>query len=292
MKKTVIADISLLFVAFVWGVTFVIVQNAIQFIPPHLFNGIRFLIATLCLITFLRRDNRIFTKRLIVSGVFLGFFLFLGYAFQTVGLLYTTSSKAGFITGLSVMAVPLLAMVILKERPRPIIFLSCLLGTTGLYLLTLGDMSNMNIGDLFVLLCAVAFALQIIFTDLFSKHFQALPLTIIQLFTVSILSFASSWLFEEIEAINYLIILNPNILFAFMITSIFATAAAFYIQTTYQRYTSATKVALIFTMEPVFAAITAYLFNEERLVFSGVIGCLFIFIAMIITELPIRRKEI
>ncbi|KKI88714.1 membrane protein [Bacillus sp. SA1-12] len=286
MQKNTLADISLLFVAFIWGSTFVIVQNAIQFLPPHLFNGIRFLIAACVLTLFInKRGTKKWSKDLLKSGIFLGFFLFLGYAFQTIGLMYTTSSKTGFITGLSVMIVPLLSIWILKEKPRTIVFFSALIGTIGLSLLTLGDMGGINIGDLLVLFCAIAFALHIVLTGKFSNQYEALNLTIVQLITVSLLSFVSSILFER-PSLSFTDFINKEVITALFITSIFATAIAFLIQTKFQQFTTAARVALIFAMEPVFAALTAFIVLNERLSGAALIGCMLIFVAMILTEMP------
>ncbi|HZH61069.1 MAG TPA: DMT family transporter [Metabacillus sp.] len=285
MKK-MFADGSLLFVAFIWGATFVVVQNAIQFLPPNLFNGIRFLLAAIILSMFVFKSGRsFFSIELIKAGTFLGFFLFIGYSFQTVGLIYTTSSKAGFITGLSVMIVPILAIFFLKEQAKPIVFIGASIGTVGLYFLTLAGISQINFGDLLVFICAIGFAFHIVFTSKFTEQHPALPLTIIQLFTVSLLSFLSSFLIEK-PTISINQILHQDVIIALSITSIFATALAFYIQTKFQQFTSAARVAIIFAMEPVFAALTAYFVLEERLSIYGFIGCCFIFMAMIMTELP------
>lgn len=291
MKKTYLADGSLLFVAFIWGSTFVIVQKAIQFLPPHLFNATRFLIAALLLLLFIRKKSgkNILSLDLFLSGSFLGFFLFLGYAFQTTGLLYTTSSKAGFITGLSVMIVPLLSIWLLKDKPRPVIFLAAFIGIIGLYYLTIGDISSMNIGDLLVFFCAVAFALHITLTSKFAKKFNALPLTIVQLGSVSLFSFLSFYFFER-HSFTPSSFMNRDVIITLAITSILATSAAFFIQTKYQQFTTAARVAMIFAMEPVFAAITAYVVIDELLSSNGIIGCLLIFLAMIVTEIPSIRS--
>lgn len=291
LKKTIVADSSLLFVAFIWGATFVIVQNAIQVLPPNLFNCIRFFIAALLLMIFMRKKfHTLFSFQLLKSGISLGFFLFLGYGLQTVGLLYTTSSKSSFITGLSVMIVPLLSIWLLREKPKFVIFLGSIIGSAGLYFLTVGDIENMNIGDVLTLLCAVAFALHIILTSKYSEKHKTLPLTIVQLGTVSIFSFISSLLFERSTQFSFASIINEEVIVALTITSIFATALAFLIQTTFQQHTSAARVALIFAMEPVFAAITAYVVIDERLTQNGLIGCTFIFLAMIVTDLPNFKK--
>jgi drug/metabolite transporter (DMT)-like permease len=294
MKK--FADISLLFVTFIWGTTFVLVQNAINSLEPFSFIGIRFLFAAILLILWLfifeKKQLLHLNKRLIFSGIFIGFWLFVGYATQTIGLLYTTSSKAGFITGLNVIFVPLFSMVLLKQTLSKNAILGVIIATIGLFLLTATDISSLNIGDGFVFICAIAFAMQIIYTGKFSKY-PALLLTIIQISTVSILSIISSFLFENWKKMfEPAIILRKDVLIALLITSIFATAFAFLAQTNFQKYTTTTRVALIFAMEPVFAAITGYFWAHDRLTYSALFGCLLIFSGMIFTELPAKKVTV
>lgn len=291
IKKPWFADLNLLLVAFVWGTTFVIVQKAIAFLEPYSFNTVRFFIAAILLlfiIYFFKRSSfREFkNKNLLKSGTLLGFWLFLGYGFQTVGLLYTTSSKAGFITGLSVVLVPLFSYVLLKQKLNWQIGISSLLAVAGLYLLTIHNSFSLNIGDGYVLLCAVSFALHIVFTGKFAKTFDALCLTVLQLFTVSFLSFITAFFTEqwqEIFAVNML--LKSEVMTALLITSLFATALAFLAQTYFQSFTTPARVALIFAMEPVFAAITAFIVLNERLGSKALIGCILILFGMILSEL-------
>jgi drug/metabolite transporter (DMT)-like permease len=291
MKKSLLADISLLSIAFIWGITFVLVQNAIGFLEPFTFNGVRFLIAALLLAFWLllfKRDQlaRI-NKKILLSGFFLGLWLFLGYAFQTIGLLYTTSSKAGFITGLSVVLVPIFSLLLLKQVLGLNAIVGVLIATIGLFLLTLGDMSGVNLGDGFVFICAITFAMHIIFTGKYSGQFPVLLLTVIQIFTVAALSIICSFIFEDWKkAVSMDILLSSDVLIALFITSVFATALAFFAQTNFQKYTSATRVALIFAMEPVFAALTGYFWAHERLSYGALIGCLLIFSGMVVAELP------
>ncbi|MCM3692770.1 DMT family transporter [Neobacillus niacini] len=294
MKKPIFADISLLFVTFIWGTTFVLVQNAIGLLEPFSFNGIRFLAAALMLLVwlfFFERKQLVFLNiRMLASGVFIGFWLFLGYATQTIGLLYTTTSKAGFITGLSVIFVPLFSMFLLKQFPSRNAVIGVSIATFGLFLLTMTDVSSLNIGDGFVFICAISFALQIIFTGKFSNKYPTLLLTVIQISTVAILSIISAFLFEDWrKSFNVEILLSKDVMIALIITSIFATALAFLIQTNFQKYTTATRVALIFAMEPVFAAIAGYYWAAERLSYSALFGCLLIFAGMIFAELPANK---
>lgn len=294
MKKPIFADLSLLLVTIIWGSTFVLVQNAIDFLEPFSFNSIRFLAAAIllifCLLIFEKKQLKQLNLKLLLSGVFIGFWLFLGYATQTIGLLYTTSSKAGFITGLNVVLVPIFSMMLLKQFPNRNAVLGVLTATIGLFLLTMTDVTSLNRGDGFVFICAISFALQIIYTGKFSNKYPTLLLTVIQISTVAILSILSSFLFEDWKkSVNPHILLKQDVLVALVITSIFATALAFLIQTNFQKYTSATRVALIFAMEPVFAAITGFYWANERLSYSALVGCCLIFAGMIFAEMPTNK---
>ncbi|MFB3166218.1 DMT family transporter [Neobacillus sp. 179-C4.2 HS] len=294
MRKPIFADISLLFVTFIWGTTFVLVQNAISLLDPFSFNGIRFLAAAVMLLLWLflfeRKQIALLNLKMLTSGLFIGFWLFLGYATQTIGLLYTTTSKAGFITGLSVIFVPLFSMFLLKQFPSRNAVIGVSIATVGLFLLTMTDVSSLNIGDGLVFVCAISFALQIIFTGKFSNKYPTLLLTVIQISTVAVLSILSAFIFEDWrKSFNVDILLSKDVIVALMITSVLATALAFLIQTNFQKYTTATRVALIFAMEPVFAAIAGYYWADERLSVSALFGCLLIFAGMIFAELPANK---
>lgn len=293
VKKSIIADSILLAVTFIWGATFVVVQNAIATLPPLTFNAVRFFIAAAflfgCLLLFYRNQLAQMNARLLGAGMMIGVWLFLGYAFQTVGLLYTTSAKAGFITGLSVVLVPVFALLILKQRPRIPAVLGVLVATAGLYLLTMGDSLAINRGDALVFLCAVSFALQIIFTGRYAPHFPSLALACVQIFVVSVLSALGALVLEDWQtALSVETFATPAVYTALLITSIPATALAFLAQTECQKFTTATRVALIFAMEPVFAAATAYFFNGELLTSRSLFGCMLIFLGMILAEFPLE----
>ena len=302
MKKSLFADSSLLLVTLIWGMTFVLVQNAIDKLEPFSFNGVRFLIAALLLglwlILFERKQLAFFNRKMLFSGILMGFWLFLGYATQTMGLLYTTSSKAGFITGLSVVLVPLFSFLLMKQSPSRNAVLGVIIATVGLFLLTMTDITGLNFGDAMVFICAIAFAMHIIITGKFSEKYPSLLLTVIQISTVAIFSIISSFLFEDWKrAFEPAIMESGDVLTALVVTSVFATAIAFFAQTNFQRYTTPTRVALIFAMEPVFAAITGYVWAHEHLSNSALIGCVLIFAGMVFAELPagkipfLRKKE-
>ncbi|MFJ7678201.1 DMT family transporter [Peribacillus sp. NPDC097198] len=294
MKKT--ADATLLFVVFIWGVTFVMVQNAISFLEPFSFNAVRFLIAFLFLLvpyflTLHKKGNR-YHKETMLAGLHIGVWLFLGYAFQTKGLELTTPAKTGFITGLSVVMVPVFSLVLLKLKLSRNTVLGVVAATFGLYLMAFVDHSSVNVGDFLVFLCAISFAMQIITTAKYAKTLPALPLTLIQIGTVSLLSFLSALLFGENYSVVFKaeVMLQPEVWTALLVTSVLATSFAFFAQTYFQAYTTPTRVALIFSMEPVFAAMTSYIWIDEKLTIASLTGCGFIFAGMILAELPQRKS--
>lgn len=291
------ADLSLLLVTAIWGTTFVIVQNAISFLPPFTFNAVRFLLAGVMMalpvfLTFKHKKIN-FKRSTLFSGMLLGVFLFIGYGFQTIGLVYTTSSKAAFITGLSVILVPITGFVLFKHKPRFIIWISSVLSVFGLYMITMTGGGSFNLGDFFVLICAVGFAFHILTTGKFSATHDALHLTIVQIMTVGVLSALSALILEDwVRTLNPAYIFQFDVILALLVTAIFATAIAFFIQTKVQKYTSAARVAIIFAFEPVFAALTAFLFAGEQLTVAAGVGFFFIFAAMILAELPSKKETL
>ena len=288
--KTLIADILLLLVALVWGATFVLVKNVIEILPPFSFNAFRFIIAAIFLLiiilVFYRNVLAQINRKQILIGGFVGIFLFAGYAFQTIGLLTTTASKAGFITGMSVVIVPLIAIIFLKEALRRQAAIGISLAILGLFLLSISSDWSIAFGDFLIFLCAISYALHIIFVGKWAPGYHALGLAFIQITTVAILNTISAILFEDLVNLDVQAILVPTVLWGIFICSIFATALAFLIQTAAQKFTSPTKTAIILATEPVFAAIAGYLFANELLAMREWLGCMMILLGMIIAEWP------
>lgn len=293
MHKWYVADLLLLFVAFIWGATFVMIRDAVSVLQPFAFNGLRFLFAGLFLFSWLiifhKNQLKQINRKMLKSGFIMGAWLFSGYALQTFGLEFTTPSKAGFLTGLNVVLVPLLAYFILKRKPSIAALIGVGCSVVGLYLLTEGGSSSANIGDLLEFLCAIAFGMHIVFTGKYAKHFPALALTLIQISTVAVLSSMAAIFFENWKsALSSSVIGDNRVWFSLLFTSLLATVVAYLAQTALQKFTAPTHVALIFTMEPVFAALTSYFWINETLGLTAYIGCLFILIGMVFAELPVR----
>ena len=276
MNKKITAQIGLLFVTIIWGLTFVLVKAALNDAPPFSFAALRFGLATLITFLIVNKNIITITKNEIIGGILCGFFLFLGYAFQNFGLMNTTATKSAFITSVSVLIVPfiLVAMDIQKVKLR--IWLAVVLATFGLYLLILPG-GGINIGDVITFGCAISFALHIIAQDNYlKKEIRLLPFICIQLAFVTLISFIHAQVFEP-EAIIW----STRLTYAIIITGIFATLIAFLIMVWAQKILNPSETALIFAMEPVAAALFAMVFAGEILGLLGWIGGGFVCLAVV-----------
>ncbi len=276
-------DLLLLLVSFFWGITFVTVKEAIQFMPPFSFLSWRFSLAFLLLfLVSIKRVRRIDIE-IGKYGIFIGLFLFMGYGFQTVGLQYTTPANAGFITGLSVVIVPVLSAVILKTTPSKNTVFGAILACIGLALLSFQRFA-MSYGDLLVLVSAFCFAMHIILVGKYSPRTDTFLITTIQIGAVALFSTLFSFTEPSFE-------FNLTIVEALIITAFFATFLAFLIQNSAQKYVSPTHTGLIFAMEPVFAAVCSYLLIGEVFTLRKIVGCVCILLGMVLAELRSGRKK-
>lgn len=295
------SDLCLLLIALVWGSTFLVVQHAVFVLPPLAFNTVRFAGAALLfgLVALLsrkrRRGSRSGTRQLLLHGALLGVFLFGGYAFQTIGLVYTTTTNAGFITGLSVVLVPFISLRLAKQRLQPPTWIAAVLALAGLYFLAFnGGAVQLNEGDGFVLLCSFCFALHIAFTGKYAAIHNTVLLVTVQFAVVALAAASSSFLFEPqlTGAALWEALTEPKVIVALLISICISTAFAYWAQTWCQQYTSASRVAVIFAMEPVFAAITGVTFAGETLGLWAIVGCLLILAGMIVAELKWGRHAV
>ncbi len=283
----ILAQIILLCVAFVWGTTFTVVKDAISRIDVFIFLFQRFTLAFILFIPPLIYLRKYFTISVLKDGTILGLLLFSAYAFQTIGLKYTTASNAAFITGMNVVFVPLINTLIFKKSVAIGAKIGSILAFTGLGLLCLGDKLSLNIGDAIVILCAIAVALHIIYTDRVTSHHNPIYLTAIQMLVISILSAIVVLFRGKAQA---MFILVPNTLGALILCAIFASNFAFWAQTYFQRFISPTKTAIIFSAEPLFGALYARFFGGEYLGCMGIIGGGLILMGMIVSEVHPSRK--
>lgn len=279
--KGIQAEIYLLGIVVIWGSTFAIIKGILDQIMPFTFLAYRFFLAAFVLFVIFWKRLKNIDKIILKKGFLIGIFLFLGYTFQTVGLKYTTATKAGFITGLSVVLVPIISYFFIKEKINRNSVIGVIFAVIGLWFLNYNNSFNFNLGDFLVLLCAVSFALHIISVGLYTKKLDYVLLVIVQLATVFVLSLLMALFFERPEIhLSY----SSNIWWAIILTGVFATALAFYMQNRFQRYSTATKTAIIFSGEPIFAAVFAYLLLGEKVGLIAWIGGLLIIFGMVISQ--------
>ena len=281
------ADIALVVVTAIWGSTFIVVKNALDVVGPLVFVAVRFWVAGGVLVGLLLLQRKTASqpipiqRRALRAGAFTGVFLTLGYVPQTIALQTTEAAKAAFITGLSVVLVPLFAATLLRKPPTRAATFGVLMATVGLGFLTLNLNQRLTLapGDMWVLMCAVGFAAHITSTARFAPHYDVLPFTATQLLTTAALATIAALLFERHA------LLPPTSAWpAIVYMALIATAFVFGVQTWGQRHTTPTHTALIFALEPVFAALFAVAFAGEILEAREWRGGALILLGMIVAE--------
>lgn len=274
------AELFLLSITFIWGSTFAISKFLLGFITPLAYIGIRFTIATVLFSLMFAKDIRALTRGAALKGGILGTLLFLGFAVQTIGLQHTTASKSAFITGMMVVFTPICQLVLERRAPKLGNIVGVVLVTIGLYLLTSPAGSEFNIGDALNLVGAFLFALYIVYLDMFSKDHNTIQLTFMQFISTAILGGATAGAFEQV-AVNF----SNESLLALAYLAVFASVIALYIQTRYQKDSTPTRAAVIFSIEPVIAASFAYVLLGEVIGILGVIGGGIILAGLLVSEL-------
>jgi drug/metabolite transporter (DMT)-like permease len=285
----------------IWGATFVIIKSALTNVSPLLFISLRFLTATLILLPFAFKMFRNINRQIFWDGIFLGLLYFIGFTTQTAGLKYTTATKSAFITGTFIIFTPVFQVLIERRSPAKRVLLGILLALTGLIFLTskgdslLGVFSEIsesfNIGDFLTLLCALFFALYLVYLDIISKRNDYKPLVFLQVVVTGILGLLFSFLFNgwKIETIEFSF--SSSLLFAVLYTSIFATVLTTVIQTKYQKFVTPSVAGIIFSFEPIFAAVFAFFVMNEKISNFGLLGCALIFTGLLVSEVLNRKNN-
>ena len=270
-------ELALVGVTIIWGSTFVLVKSALSDVSTFLFLALRFTVAALALALIYRRTIR---RDGILPGLLAGALLFTAYLFQTRGLELTTPSKSAFLTGLSIPMVPLIGSLVYKNRPRLFELAGILIATLGMALMTLpAGKFEMSRGDFLSFLCAVTFALHIVVISHYSPLIGFQTLAVVQVATAAALGIVSFPFFEPLR-----FHLSGTVAAAVLVTGLLATALAFTTMAWAQQFTSATRAALIFALEPVIAWVTSYLLMGERLPARGKLGAVAILAGVLLVE--------
>ena len=287
LSKRARADLAMGFCTVIWGATFVVIKDALADISVFMYIAVRFSLAAIVMAFVFWASLRRMDRRTLWAGVQIGICMFGGYAFQTVGLRFTTPAKAAFITGMCVVLVPLMLAVFGRRRITIWIWSGAAAALAGLYFLTVPreGLGALNLGDPIVFGCAVMFALHIIFIGRYAGQHSVGSLAFLQVATTAVLSVtllpilaAASW--EKLR-----MVISETVIFAILITSIGATVIAFSFQTWVQQHTSPSHVAILISLEPVFAALTSWLLVREHFGIRTLAGAALIFAGILLAEM-------
>lgn len=289
------AETILLIVTFIWGATFSIIKLALLNVSPMVFISIRFSFATILLLPFFLKKSKALTRSAVLSGLFLGFMYFLGFSTQTIGLKYTTATKSGFITGTFILFTPIFQYLFEKKKPGKGNIIGVFFVLAGLIVLSSkGDSildvfheigSGFNVGDFFTLLCAVFYAMYLVYLDIISKKYDYMHLVFLQISVTAVLGIVSVVIFSATGLESFKFIFGGNLIFAFMYTTLLATVLNTTLQTKYQKIVTPTKAGIIFSFEPIFSALFACYFIGENISRFSFIGGILIFAGLLVTEL-------
>jgi drug/metabolite transporter (DMT)-like permease len=289
------AELALAAVTVLWGTTFVVVKNALADISPLLFIALRFSLAAIVLALIYGKTlkNKGLKRMDWMAGLFAGSLLFAAFAMQTIGLGLTTPSKSAFLTSLSIPMVPLASSLVYKVRPRLLESAGILIASVGMVLMTFPHLSttstagwtagfDMSRGDFLTFLCAVLFALHIVVVGHFSPIVGFESLAVIQIAAVGLFGL-SAFRFGEVVRFR----LTPGVTAAVVVTGLIATALAFTTMAWAQQYTSPTRAALIFALEPVVAWLTSWLLTGETMGNRGKAGAGLILAGILLVEMKV-----
>jgi drug/metabolite transporter (DMT)-like permease len=273
------AEVALIAIAAVWGLTFVMVQDAIAELPPLAFLAYRFVPAGLLVAAFSWGALRALGPDGWRAGLVMGLFLTAGYVFQTLGLQDTSASNAGFITGLFVVLTPLFGLLLFRVRVGPVGWAAAGVSALGLFLLSGAGSEASLRGDGLVFLCACAFAVHILVTERAVRRHDVAALVAVQLGACGVFCLAAAALAGDLEVPR-----GATVWSALLVTSLVASALGFLVQSYAQRTISSARTALILAAEPAFAGLFGYLLAGDRLSAAGWAGAALILLAIVAVD--------
>ncbi|MFW5837207.1 MAG: DMT family transporter [Desulfovibrionaceae bacterium] len=289
-KETLASDSLLLLTAAIWGFAFVAQRMGMEFVGPFTFNGVRFLLGAAVLAPVVLRmrgrrgvatapQQKASPLAYVAGGVLAGLALFAGASLQQVGLVYTTAGKAGFITGLYVVLVPLLGLFF-RQRPGAGTWAGAAMATAGMYLLSVTDDFTMSYGDMLVLACALAFALHVLLIGYLAPRLDSVLLSCLQFACCGVLSLATALVYEEIAWAGVQAAMLP-ILYG----GLLSVGVAYTLQVVAQRKAKPAHAAILLSLEAVFAALGGYLILDEVMDSRALVGCGLMLAGMLASQL-------
>ncbi len=279
MTRQTRGEFVLFCTTFIWGGTFAFTKVALADVTPSLFVGIRYTIATIAVILLAPRSLRLMRGAALRKGIVLGLLIGGGMVLQTYGLGLTTASKSAFITGMMVVFTPLAQLFIERRAPRYGNIAGIVIVSAGLYFLTSPSGAGFNLGDGLTLAAALLYGIYIVYLDVYSKTEELYPLVLGQIVVTGLIA----WLVVPFEHPH--IVWSGLVISALLYMAILATVVTSFLQTKYQKETTPTRAAIIFTLEPLWSAIIAYFVLGEILGMLGALGGILIIGGILVSEL-------
>ncbi len=289
IKKERIGMLALIVVTFLWGAGYPAIEFANRSITPIYQIGFRFLIAALLMSVLFIKKLKFIDKKIVKTSGILSVPLFIIYFLSVVGVKYTTASRASFYCCLAIIIVPFISWILLKIKINKKYWLCIAICIVGILLVSFNGKGDfgLNFGDILCIICSVAFALHIVLTEKFLSNNDATLVTIMQMYFVAFIGFIIAPFFESFPQ-N----IQPVSFYSLIFMGVFCTAFAFWVQTHCLKFISSTKVAMIFTLEPVFGASISWIVLGQALSNKGILGGLLIILGLILSEIDISKISI
>ena len=292
------ANALLLLAAIIWGAAFTAQSVGMEHLGPFSFNSIRFSIGGIVMlpVVFFRQRSLKkkgagpgagFSKRLVLTGILCGLLLTMANSIQQIGLLYTSPGKAGFITALYVIIVPVLGLFF-GNKPGLRLWISVVIAVVGMYLLCVSDTFTIEKGDVLIMICAFIFAVHIMAIDRYAHDLDGIAISCIQFLTAGILCTAIVPLTDEVITLDAVLGAAVPLLYA----GIFSCSFAYTFQIVGQQHTTPTAASLLLSTESVFAAIAAWLLIGDTMTVREILGGLLSFFAVILSQLPSKKQTV
>lgn len=285
-NKIIIADGLLILVALIWGGGFVVIKDSLTAMTPLFLMAIRFNLASLVVGVLFYKKVKAINKEDLKPGILIGFFLFMAFAVQNIGLNETTASSNAFLTATNVVFVPFLYWIYTKKRPGTTAFIASFMTLIGVGLMTLNSSLAMGRGDVLSVLGALFFAMHIVVVGKYAKERDPIVLTVIQIAAAGVFMAASAFIFEAIP-----VAIPPKVWIGMIYQVLFGTVICYVLQNSAQKHTTSSHTSIILSLEAFFATIMAVIFLKEQLTIQMIIGSLIIFLAILVVELnPFSKK--
>ncbi len=283
MKVQTKSELLLFFNTFIWGSTFVAIKSILDYSSPFVFITARFSVAAILFTFIFFNKLRAIQKSTLRKGILLGILLGVGLSLQTIGLNYTTASKSSFITGMLVIFTPLAQVIMKRKIPKLATLIGVVIVSIGLYFLTSPEGNGINIGDVLTLISAIIFGIHIVYLDVVTQKENVLHITFLQIAVTALIGIFC------IPLETPKLIFSSTFIWLVLYLGFLATVLTLTIQTKFQKETTPTRAAIIYTFEPVVTAILAYIFLQEFLGTWGIVGGVLIIAGILISELSPKK---